>query len=244
MWTDTGTARGSGAVWRALQHELARARPDATVVDVGGGSGVWAVPLAAAGCLVTVVEPNPNALATLRLRAQEKGVLDRITVVADDTDSLGDRVPAGSADLVLAHGLLEVVDDPGPVVTALAAAAAPGAAVSVLAANRYAAVLHRALTGRLAQARRLLTGAHGVLDDDGENLLRRFDIPGLQSLLTAAGLEVELLQGDGVVSDSLGEAESELCTSDELGEFEAAAGVVPPLRDIASRIHALARRPS
>src|SRR5438067_8980333 len=119
MWTDTGTARGSGAVWRALQHELARARPDARVVDVGGGSGVWAVPLAAAGCLVTVVEPNPNALATLRLRAQEKGVLDRITVVADDTDSLGDRVPAGSADLVLAHGLLEVVDDPGPVVTAL-----------------------------------------------------------------------------------------------------------------------------
>src|SRR5437764_8528189 len=118
MRTDTGTARGSSAVWRVLQDELARAGAEPHVVDVGGGSGVWAVPLAAAGCRVTVVEPNPNALATLRRRAEETGVADRITAVADDTDALGSRVPAGAAHLVLAHGLLEVVDDPFSVVAA------------------------------------------------------------------------------------------------------------------------------
>ncbi|HKS49553.1 MAG TPA: methyltransferase domain-containing protein [Amycolatopsis sp.] len=244
MRTDTPTARGSSAVWRALRDELARVgTAEPHVVDVGGGSGVWAVPLAAAGCRVTVVEPNPNALATLRRRAEETGVAARIAVVADDTDALGGRIPAGSADLVLAHGLLEVVDDPVAVVAALAGTATPGRAVSVLAANRHAAVLHRALAGRLGEARRLLAAADGVLADDSENLLRRFDTEGLTALLASAGLVVELVQGDGVVSDSVGEAESELFTGEELAEFEGAAGVVPPLRDIATRLHVLGRRP-
>ncbi|HVW40460.1 MAG TPA: methyltransferase domain-containing protein [Amycolatopsis sp.] len=245
MRTEIGSARGSSAVWRVLEDELARARArgvtEPHVVDVGGGTGVWAVPLAAAGCLVTVVEPNQNALATLRRRAQETGVADRITVVADDTDALSRRVAPGSADLVLAHGLLEVVDDPAAVAGALAVAAAAHGAVSVLAANRHAAVLHRALAGRLAEATQLLTGSNGVLADDGESLARRFDSAGLAALLEAAGLRISLLQGDGVVCDSIGEAESELFTADELAEFEDAAGVASPLRDIASRLHAVAR---
>jgi SAM-dependent methyltransferase len=247
MRTEIGAARGSSAVWRVLEDEVARVRAQGTaephVVDVGGGTGVWAVPLAAAGCLVTVVEPNQNALATLRRRAQETGVSGRIIVVADDTDALGDCVRPGSADLVLAHGLLEVVDDPNRAAAELASAVAPGGALSVLAANRFAAVLHRALAGRLAEARHLLTGAHGVLPDDGESLLRRFDSVGLQTLLEAAGLDIALLQGDGVVSDSLGEAESEEFTADDLTEFETAASVVSPLRDIATRLHVLARKP-
>ncbi|GHF76117.1 SAM-dependent methyltransferase [Amycolatopsis bartoniae] len=246
MRTEIGAARGSSAVWRVLEDELARVRAGGTaephVVDVGGGTGVWAVPLAAAGCRVTVVEPNQNALATLRRRAREREVADRIDVVADDTDALRDHVREGSAELVLAHGLFEVVDDPNRAAAALAATVVPGGAVSVLAANRFAAVLHRALAGRLTEARHLLTGTDGVLPDDGESILRRFDSEGLRTLLESAGLELALLQGDGVVSDSLGEAESGEFSSDELTEFETAASMVSPLRDVATRLHALARR--
>ncbi|WAL63679.1 methyltransferase domain-containing protein [Amycolatopsis cynarae] len=246
MRTEIGAARGSSAVWRVLEDELARIRARGTaephVVDVGGGTGVWAVPLAAAGCVVTVVEPNQNALATLRRRAAEREVSGRITVVADDTDALPARVPPASADLVLAHGLLEIVDDPAAVAAVLARTVSAAGAVSVLAANRYAAVLHRALAGRLGEARRLLTGADGVLSGEGETLLRRFDTAGLTALLEAAGLRVALLQGDGVVSDSLGEAEAAEFTGDELAGFEAAACGVPTLRDIATRLHVLARR--
>ena len=151
MKTETVAARGSGAVRRVLEAELKAARARGAehprVVDVGGGSGGWAVPFAAAGCRVTVVEPSPNALATLQRRAEEEGVSELITVVADDSDALGRYVEAGSADLVLAHGLLEIVDDPAAVLAALATAVAPGGAVSVLVANRHAAVLHRALVG-------------------------------------------------------------------------------------------------
>jgi S-adenosylmethionine-dependent methyltransferase len=248
MRTEIGVAHGSSAVWRVLEDELARVRAagrtEPHVVDAGGGTGVWAVPLAVAGCRVTVVEPNQDALATLRRRAQECEVAGKLTVVADDADAIGDRIPAGSADLVLAHGLLEVVDDPAHAVEALAAVVAPGGAMSILAANRYAAVLHRALAGRLTEARHLLTGANGVLPDDGESILRRFDSEGLRSLAEGAGLEVALLQGDGVVTDSLGQVESAQYSGEALAEFETAASVVAPLRDIANRLHLLARRPA
>lgn len=219
------------------------------VVDVGGGSGVWAVPFAVSGCLVTVVEPNPNALATLRRRASEEGVADRITAVADDSDALGAHVRAASADLILAHGLLEVVDDPGPAVDALVTALAPAGSLSVLAANRYAAVLQRALAGRFSEARTLLSAAGGVLPEDGETLLRRFGRAELTDLLCAAGLTLASVQGDGVVSDLVAARDADFGTGAgswdaELGEFESMAASVPAFRDVASRLHVLARKPS
>lgn len=211
---------------------------------MGGGSGVLAVPLAAAGCEVTVVEPNPNALATLHRRAQDAGVADRITAVQGDSDVLGQLVPAGGADLALAHGLLEVVDDPKNTVAAMAEALAPGGAVSVVVANRYAAVLHRVIAGRLGDAARLLDDPAGQLA--GESLLRRFDTDGLVRLLTDAGFAVELVQGSGVLSDlAPGPVlESTPGAAETLAELELRAATTAPLRDVAVRLHALARRPA
>jgi SAM-dependent methyltransferase len=212
------------------------------VLDVGGGSGVWAVPLARSGCLVTVVEPSPNALATLNRRAADAGVQQLVIPVQGDADSLADAVAAGSADLVLGHGVLEVVEDPAGAVRALAAATAPGGAVSVLVANRYAAVLARALAGRLTEARRVLDDAAGRLGA-ADPVLHRFDTEGLLVLLADSGLDVELVQGDGVVTDLMpgGVLEGQPGAADQLAELELLVAGRVPLRDIASRLHALAR---
>ncbi|MHA6795335.1 class I SAM-dependent methyltransferase [Pseudonocardia bannensis] len=243
-----GTTGGS-PVHRALEAEVARvraARPDARplVVDVGGGSGAWAVPLAVAGCTVTVVDTSPNALAALQRRAREAGVGQLITPVQGDVDALAEFVPVGRADLVLGHGLLEVVDDPARAIAALTVAAAPGAAVSVLVAGRTAAVLSRVLAGRLAEARAVLADPDGRLGP-ADVLRRRMDGPTLCGLLEATGdLRVEVLQGDGVLDGWLPGSvrDGGPATARAVTELEGMAAAVPALREVATRLHVLARR--
>jgi len=244
-------ASGGSRVGRVLEAELGRvraARPGLRplVLDVGGGSGAWAVPLAAAGCTVTVVDSSPNALAALQRRAREAGVGQHVTAVQGDVDALTDCVESGSADLVLGHGLLEVVDDARGAVTALTAAAAPGAAVSVLVTGRTAAVLSRVLAGRLAEARAVLTDPDGRLGP-GDKLRRRLDGPGLRELLAGAGLEVEIVQGDGVLDawlpGAVRDGNAPGAGAAEIAELESLAAGVPALREVAARLHALARRP-
>jgi SAM-dependent methyltransferase len=239
-----------GAARRVVATEVARlreVRPGEAprVLDVGGGSGAWAVPLARLGCAVTVVDSSPNALAALQRRAREAGVHELVTALQGDVDALGEVARPGAADLVLGHGLLEVVDDPARAVSALTTAAAPGAAVSVLVAGRHAAVLSRTLAGRLAEARALLTDPDGRLGPD-DALRRRLDAATLEALLRAGGLQVEVLQGDGVLEGWVPGAvrDGGPAAARMIAELEDLAAHTAALRDVATRLHALARRAS
>jgi S-adenosylmethionine-dependent methyltransferase len=235
------TGPRTAVVWAVLREEVDRRGPGLVVVDVGGGTGGFAVPLAEAGHRVTVVDASPDALAALTRRAAEAGVAARVAAVQGDGDRLADLVPLGSADLVLCHSLLEVVDDPAEVVAALAATLRPGGALSLVVANRAAAVLSRAMTGHLDAATALLTDAHGRAGS-GDKLRRRFDAAGAAALLTAVGLAVEKTQGVRVVSDlvpgSVADGDPEALLA-----FELSAADLPPYRDIATQLHLFARKP-
>ncbi|HET6257268.1 class I SAM-dependent methyltransferase [Pseudonocardia sp.] len=246
---DTAGAVGGGSVHRVLVAEVARVRavrPDRPprVLDVGGGSGAWAVPLARSGCAVTVVDNSPNALAALHRRAREAGVHDLVTPLQGDVDALADVVPAGGADLVLGHGLLEVVDDAAAAVSALTTATVAGGAVSVLVVGRFAAVLARTLSGKLAEARAVLTDPHGRFGTD-DALRRRLDAATLRSLLEDGGaLRVEVLQGDGVLEGWVPSAvrDGGPAAARAVAELEDLAASAAPLVEMAARLHVLARR--
>jgi S-adenosylmethionine-dependent methyltransferase len=262
-----GAAPRTAVVWQVLREELARRGGERlSVVDVGGGTGGFAVPLAAAGHDVTVIDASPDALAALTRRAAEAGVADRVRARQGDADDLAELVPAGTADLVLCHSLLEVVDAPAEVAAALAATLRPGGAGSVLVANRAAAVLHRALGGHLTTATTLLTtdptpttptgqaptadqaatgqAAGGRGGGARDVVLRRYDAESVTALLAGAGLAVETLHGVRVVADLVPGAllETEPGSVEALVAFELATADKPPYRDIATQLHAFARK--
>jgi S-adenosylmethionine-dependent methyltransferase len=236
-------------VHRAVAAEVAavRARSGGAaprVLDVGGGSGAWAVPLALLGCSVTVVDNSLNALAALERRAREAGVHGLVTSVQGDVDALADVVPGGASDLVLGHGLLEVVDDAGAALAALRAATVVGGVVSLLVAGRFAAALTRTVGGRLGEARAVLADPDGRYGP-GDAVRRRLDAAGLRGLLAADGeLSLELLQGDGVLECWVPGAvrDGGPAAARAVADLEAIAAGQPALLDVSARLHALARR--
>ena len=221
----------------------ATGRTSLDVIDLGGGSGVFAVPLAEAGHRVTVVDPSPDALATLSRRAAESEASVRVSGVQGDAAGLVNLVGAASVDVVLCHGLLEIVDDPTVALAAAAACLRSGGLCSVVAAQRYAAVIAKAMAGQLADARRLLDdpdGRWGASDP----LPRRFDEAGLVALLTEAGLAVGAIRGVRVLADVVARnVLDEPGDAAALAELELAAAAEPALRSIAAALHILARRP-
>jgi len=237
-----GAAR-TVVIWDALQEMLAGlaghpAPDDVSVVDIGGGTGGFAVRVAELGHRVTVVDPSPDALAILARRADESGVADRVTGRQGDVDSLHDLVPAGTADVVLCHGVLEIVDDPAAALAALAEALRPGGVLSLLVSQRHAAVLTRAMAGHFGQARALL-------DDTGTvGAARRFTPPEVTALLADSGFEATALHAIRVFVDhvpsSLVDLEPGAATA--LVELEQAVADRPEYLPLGTQLHALARR--
>jgi len=213
------------------------------VVDAGGGTGGFAVPLAEAGHRVTVVDPSPDSLAALQRRAAERGVADRVAAVQGDLDDLPRVVAPGSADLVLCHSVLEVVDDPAAALVAAAGALREGGRLSLLVAGREAAVLARAVAGHPDEAARVLTDPAGRWGD-ADGTARRFTADALAPLLEAAGLAVEQLHGVRVVADLVPAAALDLepGAAAALLALERALSTRPPFRDLATQLHVLARR--
>jgi S-adenosylmethionine-dependent methyltransferase len=125
----------TAVVWEVLRAALTRraeelGRPVLDVLDTGGGTGNFAVPVARLGHRVTVVDPSPDALFALERRAAEAGVTDLVRALQGDTQTLPDLVEPGGVDAVLCHGVLEVVDDPAEALGQLTAALRKGGLVS------------------------------------------------------------------------------------------------------------------
>jgi S-adenosylmethionine-dependent methyltransferase len=254
----------TAVIWAALRAELDR-RPGEplSVIDVGGGTGGFAVPLAQSGHRVTVIDASPDALASLRRRAVDAGVADLVSGVQGDGDQLAALVAPQSADLVLCHSVLEEVDDPAQVLASIAAILRAGGAASIVVANRRGAILAKALAGHIAAAVDLFADESGVAGGaaggiggsagngtgaaagggagGGGKSQRRFDTESATALIVAAGFDVESVHGVRVIADIV---PGTLVDSDAhaLLNFELVAAGHPPFRDIATQLHLLARR--
>ena len=242
------TALRTSAVWTAVRDLIAAqqavlGRP-LRVLDLGGGTGGLAVPLAELGHAVTVVDPSPDALASLSRRSAERGVAEHITAVQGDADSLASLLGDRPVDLVCCHGTLEVVDDPRSTLQALAGVLSPGGHLSIVAAQRLAVVLARALAGLFAQAREALeSGAGGW--GGADPLPRRFDASALATMVEQAGLRVIDVHGVRLFSDlvpsALVDSEADRVA---LLDLEQAASRHPEfgfLGQLGAAVHVLAR---
>lgn len=231
-----GAAR-TAVVWESLRPVLDRAGSGLDVLDIGGGTGGFAVRIAESGHRVVVVDPSPDALAALARRAREQGV--EVVGQQGDLSSLLDVTGPAAADLVLCHGVLEIVDDPAAALAALREVLRPGGTLSLLVAQRHAAVVARAMAGHFQQALAMLddptpTGRSG----------RRFTQGELVELLSSAGFGAPQVHGVRVFADLVPGSllDLEPGATSALVALEHAVAERPDYLPLATQLHLVATR--
>jgi S-adenosylmethionine-dependent methyltransferase len=201
------------------------------VIDLGGGSGGLAASLAGQGHTVTVIDPSPDALASLNRRTAEAQLGGRVHGIQGDAADLLRLIGEHAADVVVCHRVLEVVDSRPQALDAMAGVLRPGGVLSLLVTQRSAVVLTQALAGHIAQARRTFADRS------------RLDHDQILDLVRAAGFTVLASHGIGAIADHVPESllDSDTGAYAELTALEAEISTDPAFRALAPQLHVFAQ---
>ncbi|SDJ46768.1 Methyltransferase domain-containing protein [Frankineae bacterium MT45] len=183
------TVKGYVRTYVMHQHLLEHLPPPpATVLDVGGGAGHQAFPLAQAGYQVTLLDSSPAMLAKAQQRLLHLAVdaQERVTLLEADGLHAAEAVAGRHFDAVLCHGVLGYLDRPEPLVEQLCRCARPGGLVSIMTSNANAMAVRPALERRWDDA---------LASFDATTEIGVLGVPGRAD--TVAGLS-EILRGQGV----------------------------------------------
>jgi len=220
--------------------------PPAELVDVGGGAGNQSIPLARLGYQVTIVDPSPAMLqrAADRLAAEPPEVSRNVRLVTGDAETASEVLGGQRFAGVLCHGVIMYVADPGPFTAALAALAAPGGIVSLVAKNARCLAARPALEGRWAEA--LAAFDPATRQVNGLGLDTRADtVDGLTELLAQAGVRPLAWYGVRLFTDGWTPAQPSAGTSppvDTVFAVELEASRRDPYRQLSRLFHLVGQR--
>jgi len=124
--------------WKYLEP-LVPTDPNSLVLDAGGGTGVWTVPMAKKGCRVVLLDISEKMLEIARERIAREGLQDRVDVRKADMRKLD--YPDETFDFILCEHVLFLFEKPSRVVAELARILKRGARMMLSAQNRLVQTL-------------------------------------------------------------------------------------------------------
>jgi S-adenosylmethionine-dependent methyltransferase len=209
------------------------------VLDVGGGDGRDALPLALAGHDVTVLDPAPTWLAEAERRAEEAG--GALTCVEGGLD---EPPVEGGFDLVLCHNVLHYRPAGAGDVATLAGLVRGGGRVSLIAPNPAGMVLMRLTRGGPEAALAELDASTRVAATFDREF-RKITAEEMEDDLAGAGLRVVARHGLRIANDLLADdaAKHRPAYFEALLELELALSGREPYRRIGGMWQLVAERP-
>ncbi|MCE9582124.1 MAG: methyltransferase domain-containing protein [Planctomycetes bacterium] len=186
--------------WEHIKPILPRER--SRILDIGGGTGIWAIKFAKAGHDIVCADLSHKMVDVARAKAEEAGVADRVKCVRSDMQDLkefGD----GEFAMVWAQGdPLSYVPDPVLAVKNVARVLKPGGLFVASVDSKFAAIEHFLQRGRVEELEKFLrNGKDEWLADRAEERfpVTFFSPADLEKLLERRGFEVVSMIGKTVL---------------------------------------------
>lgn len=104
------------------QHNIMRLHSldrSLNVLDAAGGNGVNTHWLASQGHFVTLLDSDPGMLKQAGQQLRKANLLDRCVIVEGTLENAPDLLPASHFDLVLCHHVIEYLENPSKLFTAM-----------------------------------------------------------------------------------------------------------------------------
>jgi SAM-dependent methyltransferase len=236
-----------------VTRQLARHLPPAParVLDVGAGQGTQAIRLARLGYVVVAAEPDGGMRAAFdeAVLAEPDDVQARLTLVDTAVEALSDEHQPKTFDVVLCHGVLMYLEEPGQALWTLSDLVAPGGMLSVLSRNADGMALRPGLRRQWADVLDLLDEAEQPKPHYVNELgvrARADRLEELASYVSGRRMHIEAWYGVRLLTDGVGVDEPAPQDPDELAallEAEERVCATDPYRKVATLLHVIGRRP-
>ncbi|MCA9932120.1 MAG: methyltransferase domain-containing protein, partial [Anaerolineales bacterium] len=140
------------APWGKLRYRIAQAnlephlpKTPANILDLGGGNGFDAIPLAQNGFSLSILDFSAEMIAQGQQLAETRGVADNTAFAIGNAEQLADHYAEPAFDVVLCHNVLQYVADVTAVLTSIHNTLKPGGILSLMITNPHTETLSYAL---------------------------------------------------------------------------------------------------
>ena len=201
--------------WERIKSVLPKDK-GGLILDAGGGTGVWTMPLAQAGYKVVLLDLSFGMLEAAKEKIIKAGISEGVSIIQADVCNLA-MFPDEAFGLILALGaVLSYCDDAGMAIKEFHRLARPGAYIIADVENRYAAYLG----GRRGETwedikRNIYEGKAIYPDPKNPFPIRLFTPEELKEIFEQNGWRLERLIGKHISSVLLGSDMVESAASNE-----------------------------
>ena len=175
--------------------------PNALVLDAGGGTGRWAVPMAKKGCKVVLMDVSEGMLKVAAKKVKEEGLQHRIIIKKGDTTKTG--YPDETFDMILCEHTLFLFKEPDIVIKELKRILKRKARLIISVHNRYVQSLvslpEKPSLDKVDDALNiLLRKRYGSMTENGKVKIYTWTPDEFRTMLERNGLHVEKIVGKGI----------------------------------------------
>lgn len=171
------------------------------ILDAGGGTGFYSIPLAAEGHDVVILDKSKKMLKMAETKADRQGLTNRVETLLGDVQNI--QQPEGSFDIVLCHLALCHVDDPLKALSEFSRVLRKDGILSLIVENKMFFSIAQAFKGNIPEALKRFNEETSFITMPKLGTLRTFERKELLTYFEKANLKPIRTLGLRVISDYL-----------------------------------------